>query len=142
MGKELESLYKIGHTCCLNCHNIKYGIIDDDPNDRDCKDMEEMAECLNTVEEALKDYESRKVFLDNVDNNVVVFEPKEVWEEKNKKLKALEIIKSKEVDVSWFKYCLQTRRNDTTALRAYNANGDIEITVEEYELLKEVLKDE
>lgn len=48
---------------------------------------------LDTIETALKDYESRKTLLENIDKDVVVFEPKEVWEEKQKLLKAVEEVK-------------------------------------------------
>lgn len=67
---------------------------------------------------------------------------KEDFDNVEKSLKALELIKNKEVDVSWFKYCLKYCENDTSALKRYNKNCDIEITVEEYELLKEVLNEE
>ncbi len=94
---------------------------------------------FNTIETALKDYESRKVFLDNVDNDVVIFEPKEVWEEKQKKVKALDIIKKYGTNI-----IAVILRYDTyehfmeSCFRQYPPYP----TKEEYEFLKEVLGNE
>jgi hypothetical protein len=57
------------------------------------------------------------------------------WENYNRKLEALEIIKEKEVVVSWLLF---------DGLEVYNENmhSSKVLTKEEYELLKEVFKDE
>ena len=79
------------------------------------------------VEKELKDYESYKVFLDNVEKGKVTYTPRDIWEEERKKLKALEVIKNKKVDVAilFEKSCARHRER---------------LTQEEYDLLKEVLK--
>ena len=64
-----------------------------------------------------------------------------------KELKALEIIKEKDVNVYWFRYVhkhhkkIETRPFHSNALEAYNSGIKVErrLTQEEYDLLKEVL---
>lgn len=53
--------WKLDHTCCLNSNDIKYGLIDDvdpnEPEDRDCKDINEMLDSLELVEECILKYD-------------------------------------------------------------------------------------
>ena len=56
-----------------------------------------------------------------------------------KSLKALEIIKEKECDVSWLKYCIE----ENFIVEAYNSGypeHNKRLTKEEFNLLKEVLE--
>ena len=52
-----------------------------------------------------------------------------------KELKALEIIRNKNVNIVWLNMCFQ----EFYGYESYNRNAEIKITREEYELLKEVL---
>ena len=59
-------------------------------------------------------------------------------EQVEKSLKALEIIKEKDVDVSWLKYCIK----ENMIVEAYNSGYPEyhkHLTEEEFETLKEVL---
>ena len=87
-------------------------------------------ELYNTIKKVLEEYESRKTFLDNIDNDVLVFEPKEIWEEKNKKLKALEIIKRKAKIVDYS----PTEYPPLVIFQGFEIDNK-----EQYDLLKEVL---
>ena len=97
-----------------------------------CSCMSEKIECKEIIETALKEYECRKTLLENIDNDVIVFEPKEVWEEKQKRLKALKIIKDKSVDMLTLAI--------SHYVQTYNDNKTFgaKLTEEEYDLLKEV----
>ena len=119
-------------------------------------------EC-NEIEKALKEYESRKTLLDNIDKDIVVFEPKEVWEEKKRKLKELEKennkLRAKELDYYMEKQESEKKlkaleiikKKPVVALVDYKytyeewlelvdeRNKDLFKNKEEYDLLKEVL---
>lgn len=102
---------------------------------------------FDIIETALKEYETRKTLIETIDSGEMVFQERTVWEEKQKKLKALEIIKNKEVDIGWFIECLSCSK----PLEVYNDRYDkirscdgkdyhfMQLTQQEYDLLKEVL---
>ena len=55
----LDKLYKLDHTFCLNSRNIQFDIMNDEESeDRDCKDLEEMVDCIESVEDTLKKHEA------------------------------------------------------------------------------------
>lgn len=56
----LESLEKLDHTLCLNSPILKYGI--DDEDHIDCKDVDEMIECIDNVRQ---DLEILQLLVDN-----------------------------------------------------------------------------
>ena len=61
----------------------------------------------------------------------------------NKKLKALEIIKTKNVDIEYIKTCFDDKKGGFKEYNAYMGHDEeYELSQEEYELLEEVLEDE
>ena len=128
MSKELKALEKLRTTIqrlCRECHeNTRYSF--------------EYSHQLDIIETALKDYEELKI------QNSEQF--KEKWVQDNlamtfelnvarKKLKALEIIKEKMVDVgAVYELDLELYNNYATEI-----NGTPTLTQEEYDLLKEEL---
>ncbi|MBQ2636994.1 MAG: hypothetical protein IJG09_09940 [Methanobrevibacter sp.] len=95
-------------------------------------DISENLKEYDIVEKELKEYESYKGFLDNVENGKVTYTPRDIWEEERKKLKALEIIRNKHIS----KYAIDTFEQDWNLIEVKGKD----ITQEEYDLLKEVLK--
>ena len=102
---------------------------------------------LHLIENALKEYETRKTFIETIDSGEMVFEPRNVWEEKQKKLKAFEIIKKKRVNIGSFIKCCANINYEEYKKQWGNWHKDIlynlsqeALTREEYDLLKEVLK--
>lgn len=61
---------------------------------------------------------------------------KEDYELVEKELKALEIIKNKNINIVWLKMCF----SNFYGLESYNRNTDEKLYREQYELLKEVLE--
>ena len=60
-----------------------------------------------------------------------------------KELKALEIIKTKNVDIDYIKACFYYKKGDFKEYNAWAVHyEDEELSQEEYDLLKEVLEDE
>ena len=60
-----------------------------------------------------------------------------------KEHKALEIIKEKGCDISWFKYCIKYCIKENLMVKAYNSGYheyDKKLTKEQFNLLKEVLE--
>lgn len=65
----IKAYWKVDHTCCMNLHNIKFNLdkpedykqegkgLEYDPEDTDCKSVEEMIGCLETIEQAINDLE-------------------------------------------------------------------------------------
>jgi len=87
-------------------------------------DGDKSNECLDNIENALKQ-------LQDIQENYCVCEKEAI-----KKLLALEIIKKKNVSIYWLKGCKdRAEYNDL-------ADKQEQLTQEEYNLLKEVLKDE
>ena len=83
--------------------------------------------------------------LDKLAKQIELDEDVDFWEIRNahllveKSLKALEIIKEKDVDVSWLKYCIK----ENMIVEAYNSGYPEyhkHLTEEEFNLLKEVLE--
>lgn len=110
MSKELEALEKIVDTYCID--NI---------------DKE-----ISIIATALKDYEMEHTLRIRLEN--AIYELVREKQENEKKLKALEIIKGKEVNV----FLLLHSRN----LKIYNdiVEDNRKLTQEKYDLLKEALK--
>ncbi len=99
-----------------------------------CSCMSEKIECKNIIETALKDYERLKTsYLEKILNE----ESKEYI---YKKLKALEIIKEKRVDVALLILC-ENAEDYNFQISLINEDNENykELTQEEYELLVEVL---
>lgn len=124
MSKELEALERYGYHCSHYVNGKKdYKII----------------------EAALKDYEKLKAqdkFVDEVWKSVDLPNYSKEAKENNKKIKALEIIIKKNVNVRAFKKVLLMKQNDDAKLRAYNSQNhryEDDLTREEYDLLTEVL---
>ncbi len=73
----LEALEKLDHTLCMNSNegNLKFGIDTYENPSCDCKDVDEMVDCLEIVKQDLQDLEEiKKAFkpviqkiLDNID---------------------------------------------------------------------------
>lgn len=123
--KPLEALNRLDHTLCLNSQNLKFNIDDEklygtefegeyDPNDTDCKSMDEMIDCLNVVEKTLKAFEIIK----------------------KKRLNATEIYMIR------MSYPYEEYKETVIGLygSSYSDYAHLLKTKEEYELLKEVLK--
>lgn len=112
---------------------------------------------FDIIDKTLKDYEeltSKPVILygrthghtqalvDSICKNYKEVKITNLEDEKN--LKALEIIKNKNVDIDFFKYCCQ-EFNDEVCIEQYNirhvecSNDGKPLTKEEYDLLKEAL---
>lgn len=122
--KPLEAWNKLDHTLCLNGPALIFNIDDEklygtefegeyDPNNTDCKSMDEMVDCMNVIEEALKEYEGAKSHIDALNRERV---------ENALIIKAFEIIKGidKNALLQFISVCVKDQ--------------------EEYELLKEVLE--
>lgn len=131
MSKGLEALEKIDHTICLNEHNIKWDI--DKYDHCACIDINEFVECYEIIEKELKDYESYKGFLDNIEKGAVTYTPRDTWEEERKQLKAIEILRNKKVNLEYLK-CCENYEQYKTICSYWN-----EITEQEFNSLKEVL---
>lgn len=135
MNKELEALQEVRQQLTYYKEYAKEKLpTKAEQIDASCEDE------LNIIETALKDYATRKTLIETIDSGEMVFEERNVWEEKQKKIKAFEIIKDKKVDVGVFRFCESA--NDYNRAIRINENGLIhyvELTQEEYELLKEVL---
>ena len=117
MSKELEALEKLNHTICLNSPVIKWSI--DEYDHIDCKDEKEFVKCYNIIEQALI--------------------------QKAKQDKILDILKKKVVNLDDLHSQIQLYEQDNArALRAYNAGwlSKYQLTQEEYDLLKEWLKND
>jgi len=122
----------------------------------------EYNKAFDIVEKALKEYEmmkqikiivvDKKISDDDLDKlknqrvfvgNLEQCEIKSLFDERTQKqLKALEIIKEKNVNVRAFRKVLLMKQNDDVKLMAYNSQNDKyedDLTQEEYDLLKEVL---
>lgn len=113
--------------------------------------------CCEIIETTLKNYEEltskpvilyersherSQVLIDYICKNYK--EVKITNLEDENKLKALNIIKDKRVDVGWLLHYIDLKKDDYTPLKWYNENlplidKDKELTHEEYDLLKEVL---
>lgn len=96
---------------------------------------------LNIIETALKDYELLIMTSNIIKNNIKDIPREDI----TKKLKALEIIKEKQVDVGRFILIINTWFDDDFALHRYNdyLENDLDkwkLTKEEFDLLKEVLE--
>lgn len=142
MSKELsplEAYYKLDHTCCLNSSKMEYGIITDS-KDNDCKSIYEMADCLDIIETALKDYELYEKILKDYGFNFANFREAcftlaqfrgSGFTNIEKKLKALEIIKA-----TW-KLSFYDEEQMITIDNCYSITFH---NKEEFDLLKEVLK--
>ena len=130
MNKELENLDLLviwatnGYTAC---------------------DMKEAKELAKPIETALKEYEQLKVDYDELDrihDELVKHKNKEL-DDVVRKLKALEIIKNKRLDVSFFINRIEKKPEFYSTAESMNKSF-IKITTEpltqeEYELLKEVV---
>ena len=153
MNKELtplEAYEKINHTCCLNAsfsRKMEFGI--DTYDNIDCESVEEMCQCLDTIETALKRLEEHDRIFKKYDIKDIWLEPA-LYVIKNhfpmntetqlKKLKALEIIKEKQLDICQIMDIIGIPSK--IAVEMYNKDKDImfQITIEEFDLLKDVLK--
>ena len=89
---------------------------------------------IKLVKTALKDYEMEhtlRIRLENINYELI-----REKQENDKKLKALEIIKKKDVDVGWLKRAKDLNEyNNGMGINSYSA-----LTKEEYDLLKGWLK--
>lgn len=100
---------------------------------------------IKIVKNTLKNVERLKSTYGNLDNVNYLLEKENKYYKK-----ALEIIKNKRVDVGWFIECLSCGKplevyNDRyDKIRSYDGKDYhfMQLTQEEYDLLKEVLKDE
>ena len=95
----------------------------------------EALECLEVLEQDIKD----RIILDEDRQLKLCAVIKQALLKAEKEHKAFEIIKEKECDMRWFKYCIKVN----SEVETYN-NGLPEyyekLTQEEFDLLKEVLK--
>ena len=100
---------------------------------------DELKPSFKIIEKELEEYESHKTFIDNVKNNLIVFTPKDTWEAERNKLKALEIIYEKDVNVLILKYAFIS----SEGVKFYNKhfeNDELHLTQEEFDLLKKDYK--
>jgi len=115
MSKELEALERINEIV-LPYSEAKQGYL----RPRDVCPNE-----FSIIETALKDYENLQLKHSSMQDVVL---------DDFKKIKALEIIKEKNVSIVWLKNCKdRSEYNDL-------ADKEEQLTQEEYELLKEVLR--
>lgn len=80
------------------------------------------------IETALKDYENLKLKHKSMQDAVL---------DDFKKLKAIEIIKEKKVDVDWLLFSIEEKENPLSYYNYFNAN---KLSETEFDILKEVLK--
>lgn len=88
---------------------------------------------LSIIENALKEYEGAKNHIEALNKERV---------ENSIKLKALEIIKEKNVNVRAFKKTFLMKQNDDVKLRVYNSQNDKDeddLTQAEFDLLKGII---
>lgn len=88
------------------------------------------------VETALKEYETRKTLIETIDSGEMIFEERNVWEEKQKKIKAFNTIKEKKVDIHYLLKC-KTPDEYNKKIRWLGFRDDL--VQEEFDQLKEVL---
>ena len=132
MSKELEALQKIASFEVNQIYDIKF-----DNGDREHYECETIIELfpndfaeIETELKRLEELEDRINELEETNHLMFLRE-----HENTKKLKALEIIKKKEVDIGWLKRAKDLREyNSGMGINSYSA-----LTQEEYDLLKEVL---
>ena len=76
-----EALEKLDHTLCLNYNegNLKYNI--DNEEHIDCVDMNEMIDCIETVQEALEQKEKQDKILERLNRPMLYSERKKLGEE-------------------------------------------------------------
>lgn len=100
---------------------------------------EYVAERKDLIETALKDYETRKTLIETIDSGEMIFEERNVWEEKQKKIKAFNTIKEKKVDIHYLLKC-KTPDEYNKKIRWLGFRDDL--VQEEFDQLKEVLLQE
>ena len=82
--KDKEALEKLDHTLCLNSLLLRFNI--DDEYHTDCKDAEEMVDCIETVQEALDQKEKQDKILSILKENAIKY-----VNEINKDVKSIQI---------------------------------------------------
>ena len=114
----LEALKILNRYACNNLEYLDY----------------EIDNCYCILETALKEYEELQ------NDYCKVIEERGKWQkETQKKLKALEIIKEKQVEIGWLLFCFKHDKK----VGVYNSSQltDYYLTKKEFDLLKEVLSD-
>lgn len=85
MINTLEVYYKLDNTFCLNSDKMKFNLIkEDEGDDRDCKDVNEMIDCLGTINTVCLLVESLKKHVIFYENGGIAF--KNISSKKNKKI--------------------------------------------------------
>ena len=128
MSEGLEELKRLAYeNACCRC---QYYI------DKKCTNK---GECVwKVIKQELEEYESHKVFLDNVKKGKVTYTPRDTWEKERRELKALKIIK--ECLVSEFKFF--EKDGEYFILFYFDEIHELTFKLknkEEYDLLSEVL---
>ena len=161
MNKGLDALEKIDHTICLNLNNKTLQFNLDKYEDCDCKDIREFCDCYEVIENELKDYQEIKEIAkhynwDDITSKIFNVETDEKYrhlfnsaivniQEDYRKARALEIIKTKRVDVrafieilekgwTWEQY-MEEENDENTGGHQFSNDR---LTQEEFNLLKEV----
>ena len=70
--EDKEALEKLDHTLCLNSLSLSFGI--DEDYHIDCKDAEEMVDCIETLQEALEQKEKQSKILEEIRNEIKVID--------------------------------------------------------------------
>lgn len=97
------------------------------------RNRDEFESDILIIAKELKEYESYRGFLDNVEKGIITYTPRDIWEEERKKLKALEIIIK---TLPAFVYAITNSKDYQDYSTHYISPI---ITQEEYDLLKEIL---
>lgn len=74
-----EALEKLDHTLCLNSPSLKFGI--DDEEHIDCKDTDEMIDCIEIIQEALEKLEKQSKILETLKRPIFYSERKKLTRE-------------------------------------------------------------
>ena len=82
--KDKEALEKLDHTLCLNSLSLRFSI--DEDYHIDCKDAEEMVDCIETLQEALEQKEKQNKILDILKENATLY-----INDINKEVKSIQI---------------------------------------------------
>ena len=123
MNKELETIKYLLEQCVNE--SIRKDLLDIEATLKDYEQIENMCESYD-IEFSLVNIREALFTLAQLKG-----EKGNNWDNYNKKLKALEIIKEKRVNVEWLL--------ETESVEEYNESLYIDLTQEEYDLLKEIL---
>ena len=142
MSKGLDALKSLCFKLCSNCPYNHEDMLGDG-----CEECDNNIDIITTELKRLEEIDkishcAVNYDFETLDKKITALSIK--VNEKNNKIKALEIIKEKKVDMCKLQNCFDFKLETEVAVAYYNQGFDITycITEEEYDLLREVLENE